>query len=300
MDWIKDIDKDEERAEFLVTAKRKRIWNVEISLLKELERVCDKYHLRYMAHYGTLLGAVRHKGYIPWDDDLDIVMPRPDYQKLLEIGPTEFHAPFFLQSVYTDANFGMPIAKLRDSRTSAIQYPDFAPENMNQGIFVDIFPLDCTYDGSENSRQLMATAAEVWATVYNAPAIRQALAAGVSSYLSSATLRQLVDAPREKRMKTLDDFLLEHYEDTLYLNSFVQTVGQMGQVTYNRQWFETDPAWFPFEETEIAVPREFYKVLRKCYGPRYFQYIRHASIHEGTIFEPDIPYTEYLTTHKKN
>ena len=72
--------REEIRNGFLVTEKMKRIWYTEISLLQELDRVCKKYGLRYFAEYGTLLGAVRHKGFIPWDDDIDVAMFRDDYE----------------------------------------------------------------------------------------------------------------------------------------------------------------------------------------------------------------------------
>ena len=83
--YIDNIDHDEMRDGFLVTSQRKKLWNVQIGLIKEFERICKKHGLRWFAIGGTLMGAARHKGFIPWDDDVDVAMLRPEYEKLRKI-----------------------------------------------------------------------------------------------------------------------------------------------------------------------------------------------------------------------
>ena len=80
-----------------ISADMKKVWAVEMELLKKLLEVCEKHHLRIWAEGGTLLGAVREKGFIPWDDDIDMAMPREDYDKLQTIAKDQFKAPFFFQ-----------------------------------------------------------------------------------------------------------------------------------------------------------------------------------------------------------
>ena len=84
---------EEIRNGFLVSEKRKAVWNVELCLLKRLDEVCKKYNLRYWLDGGSLLGAIRHNGFIPWDDDIDVVMPRKDYDKLSEISKLDYYSP---------------------------------------------------------------------------------------------------------------------------------------------------------------------------------------------------------------
>lgn len=93
-----NLDK-EIRQGYEISSEMKKVWNVQMKLLKKLLEVCDKHHLKIWADGGTLLGTVRDHGYIPWDDDIDMVMLREDYDKLLEIAPKEFEEPFFFQDV---------------------------------------------------------------------------------------------------------------------------------------------------------------------------------------------------------
>ncbi|MCF0117438.1 MAG: LicD family protein [Bacilli bacterium] len=114
---------------------------VEFDLLKKFIEVCEKNNLKYYLIGGTCLGAVRHKGFIPWDDDIDVGMPRPDYDKFCKIAEKEFTNDIFFQSWKTDKNFPYNFSKLRNSNTTYIE-GSFKFTNMNHGVWIDIFPID--------------------------------------------------------------------------------------------------------------------------------------------------------------
>ena len=140
---------EEVRCEYTVTRQRKEVWAVELDLLREFSRVCNKYNLKYCADGGTLLGAIRHHGFIPWDDDLDIAMLRSDFEKLNEVAPIEFKKPYFWQTEETDKGSARGHAQLRNSATTSIiktEYERQRNNNFNQGIFIDIFPFDTVID----------------------------------------------------------------------------------------------------------------------------------------------------------
>ena len=87
---------------FFIDARMKHAWAAQLEVLEEIRRVCDILNIRFFADWGTLLGAVRHKGFIPWDDDLDIGMLRNDYMRFLELAPPLLSEYFELKSLYND------------------------------------------------------------------------------------------------------------------------------------------------------------------------------------------------------
>lgn len=127
--------------------KMKRVWNVELAMLDEIGRICKKHNLRYFLVHGSLLGAVRHRGFIPWDDDLDIAMPRNDYDRFIEFASRELPENLSVHTPITEKDiFWGGYARMRDSRTTAIEPRDMGHQG-NLGIWVDILPFDvCTQD----------------------------------------------------------------------------------------------------------------------------------------------------------
>ncbi|MBR5523220.1 MAG: LicD family protein [Akkermansia sp.] len=113
----------------------------EISILEELDKVCKTLGIRYFACYGTALGAVRHKGFIPWDDDIDVGMLREDYERFRKEAPALLPPHLFYQNYDTENDYFLSHAKLRDSRTTFIE-DSWKDYQWNHGVFIDIFPFD--------------------------------------------------------------------------------------------------------------------------------------------------------------
>ena len=113
----------------------------QLEILKEFIRVCEKHNLRYFLVGGTCLGAARHQGFIPWDDDIDVGMPREDYDKYVELQHEYDGTPYFIQTWKTDPRFCYNFAKLRDSSTTFIE-SFYWKHRINHGIWIDIFPID--------------------------------------------------------------------------------------------------------------------------------------------------------------
>lgn len=119
---------------------RNEVRKVQIELLDELDRICKKHNITYHLFAGTLLGAVRHRGFIPWDDDLDVSLLREDYEKLIKVINTELDDKYYFESPEKDKHSPFPFAKLKKNNT----YFKEASLNkkMHHGIFIDIFQLD--------------------------------------------------------------------------------------------------------------------------------------------------------------
>lgn len=113
-----------------------------LEILKEIDRICKKYGIQYWLSSGTLIGAARHGGFIPWDDDLDIEMMRDDYERLMEVLPSELPTTMALQTHKTDPTYFFYYAKIRDRRSLLAEGNNYDRMWKEQGIYIDIFPLD--------------------------------------------------------------------------------------------------------------------------------------------------------------
>jgi len=125
-----------------------------LDMLVEFDAVCRKHQLRYWLDSGTLLGAVRHQGFIPWDDDIDLSMPLEDYIKFLEIAACEFSENMFVQTSETDPTFKFDYIKLRSNKASIIEFHEKGKNpGYHQGVFIDIFPM-LTVENSEGNKDM--------------------------------------------------------------------------------------------------------------------------------------------------
>jgi lipopolysaccharide cholinephosphotransferase len=111
-----------------------------LELLTEVDRICKRHHIQYWLSSGTLIGAARHGGFIPWDDDLDIEMLLPDYERLMRVLPDELPPTMALQSTRTDRNYFFFYAKVRDRRSFLAEGNGYDRVWKERGIYIDIFP----------------------------------------------------------------------------------------------------------------------------------------------------------------
>ena len=114
---------------------------VELDILQHFIEACEKLNVQYFLVCGSALGAKRHGGFIPWDDDMDVGMYREDYNKFMEQAPAILPEGYFLQNYKTDPAYSNVFAKLRNSNTTYIE-KTAAELKINHGIYIDIFPLD--------------------------------------------------------------------------------------------------------------------------------------------------------------
>lgn len=121
-----------------------KLQSTEIEILDEVVKICERHNITYFLFGGTLLGSVRHKGFIPWDDDIDIAMPRPDYEAFNRIAQKELPKHLFLQSFNTDKHYLQPFVKVRKNNTLFIETNEDKQTESHNGVFIDIMPLDYT------------------------------------------------------------------------------------------------------------------------------------------------------------
>jgi lipopolysaccharide cholinephosphotransferase len=119
----------------------KEVQKAQLDILIEFDRICRKNNIKYQLFAGTLLGTIRHKGFIPWDDDIDVCMLREDYEKFLTVCNKDMKNEYFLQTYNSDPNYIMQFAKLRKNNTIFLERVT-AKCDIHHGVYIDIFPLD--------------------------------------------------------------------------------------------------------------------------------------------------------------
>ena len=146
----------------------------QLDILKAFIRVCDKHNLTYFLVYGTALGAIRHKGFIPWDDDIDVGMPRADYEKYIQLQSEYEGTPYFIQTFKSDPCYIYNYAKLRDSSTTFLENA-FKNHRINQGVFIDVFPVDGMSKEEGDREKIGKKNKFIWRQVYFSylPALRR-------------------------------------------------------------------------------------------------------------------------------
>ena len=128
--------------EHIDTETIKKAQAIMLEMLIEFDRICQRYDLKYWLDSGTLLGAVRHNGFIPWDDDIGISMPVEDYEKFTLIVQSELSRDMFFQNKQTDPTFPFDYNKIRSQKATIIEFHEDGKDiNYHQGIFLDIFPM---------------------------------------------------------------------------------------------------------------------------------------------------------------
>ena len=252
--------KEETLCGYTVSAEMKKVWAVEIDLLQELLRVCQKYNLPIYADGGTLIGTMRHQGFIPWDDDIDMVMFREDYDRLCEVAPQEFAHPYFFQTVATDLHYGHRHAQLRNSETACWSVKHERPiAKSNAGIFVDIFVMDgmpCNPRDLDKHYRRIKSAKN-----------RLKFVNKLMEHMPEGIYRWC----REHTTCLSDKALYARYEDvlrsvpaktsllvckiSLRYNHFFKTTRSLGQ-----------PRMVPYAYTQIPVPEDYDELLTQQFG----------------------------------
>lgn len=128
----------------------KEVKQIELEMFLKFDEICRKNDIKYFLGGGTFLGAVRHKGFIPWDDDIDVAMERKEYERFCRIAIKELPADMFLQNYHTEPNCGLVFAKIRKENTIMSEVYSHHID-MHQGIWIDIFPLDHIPDDSKKA-----------------------------------------------------------------------------------------------------------------------------------------------------
>ena len=279
-----------------INDKKKAIWFTEKEILKKFDFFCETYDLRYFIDYGTLLGAVRHQGFIPWDDDIDISMLRSDYEKMQHLAMKEFAGDIFFQSTYTDSQV-MQVTKIRDRRTTAIEYPEL-DGSFCQGIFIDIFPMDDAVDGVHFTDQMKEIERECLLSAVNPRFLLEQIENGYQTVMPFDMLSEMMRSGPRAAFRQFELFALDHAGTSENIG-WISNELRGGSARRKREWY-TDVVYLPFEGMMVPAPIGYEEVLKVQYGPDWRTPVKGASGHEKIFYDPDRPYSYYLNDEHRH
>ncbi len=259
-------------------------------ILCEFDRICRKHELRYILFAGTAIGAVRHQGFIPWDDDVDVAMLRADYDRFMQIAPTELDLDkYFLQKEFSE-HWPMFFSKLRMNNTTCIE--KFIPKDpkIHQGIYIDIFPVD-----NLSSNPFMQK------IQFSASKIVIAKSLNRRGYLTDSKVKKLfMCVCKLMPMKPMLRICQKRKKNsTEMVHTFFAAAAKFGKNVFPRKWF-TDQTELAFEGKKFFVSKSYDAMLKKIYGDYMvlpLENERHCKVH-GVIVDLENSYEMYLETQK--
>ncbi len=288
MALVKDLNNDEIRDGFLVMADRKKVWNRQLEIWQEIDRICRKHKIKYHAIYGTLLGAVRHKGFIPWDDDMDLCMFRPEYNRFYEIIDDELKGGLF--EVRTKTSSALTVAH---SQTTALIRKDLNDMTGSKGLVVDVFSMDIAPDGTKDAYFAVNAINELMGTIYNYPALVEHANKGRRTLNDWSVIEGLhAVQDRAKQFEFLNVFAEGLFDWSTRVNWLERTCRDMQKIFCQKDWFD-ETIYLPFELVELPAPAAYDEILTTYYDD-WHKFIWDGRKKLGIIHSADIPYKEFL------
>lgn len=282
---------DEIRDGFYVPAMMKRAWAAQLEVLHDIDKVCRKHNIQYFADWGTLLGAVRHGGFVPWDDDLDICMKRGDYRKFLEVAPMELPKEYGLVNFHTPYNGEY----MWEFLSRIVNQKDICFEEKHMEKFhgfpyvvgIDIFPLDFMAPTVEEE-QLRTGLVNFVAYVIDLAENESADGNELEGLLCQAEELCQISIDRSgnirQQLYILEERLFAMYREE---ESRIITMMPKGLEETNRQYpksYYQDTVTLPFENTEIPVPLCYDALLKRKYGD-YLQLNHKGGSHDYPFYK---------------
>lgn len=258
---------------------------LEVIVLKEIIRVCEAAHIPYFAAFGTLLGTIRHRGFIPWDDDIDIGMLYPDYLRFCDAWKSygdQTH--FFLQTFETDKEYPLFFAKVRLNGTVYMQY-EFQHHDMNQGVWVDIFPF---FHIPEASKKWKKMSRKIYLPFIKDKLLHRELMEPNEQKDWRIRLYGILTAPISEKTLLKKTMKLIARWDQKYQHSSLASGGNT-LIPMPAKCFQ-ELTKGSFEGLDIMIPKDSDTVLRSDYGD-YWQLPPvkdRCPVHDVSCFKPSI------------
>lgn len=245
----------------------REVQEVQLEILKEFDRICRSNNIRYQLFGGTLLGAIRHKGFIPWDDDIDVCLLRVDYDRLLKVCLKELDEKFFLQNYKTDKNYPLQFSKIRKKNTLFLE-GSLSELDINHGVYIDIFPLDKVRPGSLIGK-VQQRSLEIVQKIDRSRIKEMCKSNNKLIMLSRLIIHRILKIiPISLTHKVKDGIACNFNDESA--DTITHLTNNVTKERYYKYMMSVSDfeniIYYEFEEGKYPIPLEFDNVLKKLYG----------------------------------
>jgi len=262
-----------------------RMQACQLEMLKELKKVCEAHQIPFYLAYGTCLGAKRHHGFIPWDDDIDVFMRVEDVNRLVKL-QDQFPPHLFIQTHQREPEYGLLMPRLRNSSTTLIE-ADHVDRDINHGVYIDIYPLFYLDENKRRMKIMILKSFLCRLFAYNAPPANKGR---LTTFVAKIALRMIPGCIKRWIADKLYNELI-HTPQSKYVTEFPNiSVGKC----YLDEWFH-EPAYQDFEGEQMPLPSDPHAYLSYVYGD-YMQLPPEDKrrVHHQYLFaDLDHPYIDY-------
>jgi len=263
---------------------------IQLDIFKHLIHVCETLGLRYFLVHGSLLGAIRTGKFMPFDDDIDLAMPRSDYDRLIAEGPKILDRRYFIQSSVSDENYPLEFTKVRDSNTTYITAV-CRNIDMHHGVYIDIFPIDYVFPHTVGRKAIVFA--------------KKLLAVRIGSVFSLENF-----SFKRKILSVLTKIFVPSWEKAVRMNEWLNravkhspyiklTGGKRSEQLIPAEWF-SESEFFEFEGVPCSVPSKWHEYLTQIYGDYMTRTLLEDKLHDTVSVEINAccidlekPYQEY-------
>lgn len=292
MSFVKDLYRDEIRDGWLVSSDIKKAWEKMLEMWQEIDRICHKYKINYWTYCGTLLGSARHKGFVPWDTDMDLCMMRPEYNIFCDAVEREL--------IREGGDFEIGHKKFNNFRIALASTTMLGKDDLNAkeitrpcGMMIEVYPLDVAPDGTPEGNRSVKKILELLncGSESGYSLLEKRVKNGQALYNDWGILKKYHALSEKAKQDFYNNYAAMLFNESSAVGWIEDRIKAQHKI-YAKEYFR-ETIQLPFESVQMPAPIEYEKILTALYGD-WHKFVYDKTFRMGKIYSPDIPYREFF------